>query len=89
MTEKTGEDELSRCQFIAELVIAQKNRGAFLSYHDYLVIEKWLKLCPDFDFLLLLLSDLLPSLFDKNPNSSLQAIDRTVMTKIARHALRS
>lgn len=82
-------DDLSPCQFVAEFVIARKKRGPFLSYHDYLVIQKWLDRCPDFDFLLLLLADLLPALFSKHPNSSLRAIDRTVMTKIARHALRN
>ena len=74
--------DLSPAQLIAEFVLAHKNRGAFLSYHDYRVIQKWLDHCPDVDFLLLLLSDKLPPLFERNPRSSLQAIDKTIMRRI-------
>ena len=77
----------TRQQFIATLVVAQKNRGVFLSYDDYQIIQRWLHYCPDVDFLILLLADILPRLFEGNPRASLRSIDRTIMTKIARHAI--
>ena len=78
-------DDLSPAQLVAEFVLAHKNRGSFLSYHDYRLIQKWLDHCPDVDLLLLLLSDKLPPLFAHNPSSSLQAIDKTIMRRIERH----
>lgn len=78
---------LSGQQFIATLVVSQRNRGLFLSYDDYQTIQRWLRHCPDVDFLILLLVDILPKLFENNPRASLRSIDRTVMTKITRHAI--
>lgn len=72
-------------QYVAELVANVKNKGAFLSYRDYLIIEKWVAACDDFEFLLLLLADMIPAQFIAKPNSSLAAIDRTVMKKIRQH----
>ena len=56
-----------------------------MPYRDYQVIEKWLHACSDFDFLFLLLAEMIPVLFAKNPNSSLTRIERTVMRKISLH----
>lgn len=81
-------NELSALQLITELVLAHRNRGSFLSHHDYRTLQKWLTHCADVDFLMLLLSDKLPKLFAKNPLSSLTAIDKTVMRSIARHTSR-
>ncbi len=80
-----SDNELPPAQLIAEFVLAHKNRGSFLSYHDYCLIQKWLDYCPEVDFLLLLLSDKLPSLFERNPRSALQPIDKTIMRRLARH----
>ena len=78
-------DELSPAQLVAEFVLAHKNSGSFLSHHDYLLIQKWIDHCPDVDFLLLLLSDQLPILYERNPRSPLQAIDKTIMRRIERN----
>ena len=78
---------LTEQQFIASLVVSQKNHGVFLSYDDYQIIQRWLHYCPDIDFLILLLADILPRLFESNPRASLKSIDRTIMGKIARHAI--
>lgn len=82
MSEKAN---MNPYQYVAELVANVKNKGAFLSYRDYLVIAKWVAACDDFDFLLLLLADLIPAQFSSKPNSSLASIDRTVMAKIRHH----
>lgn len=74
-------------QFIVTLVVSQRKRGVFLSYDDYQIIQRWLQCCPDIDFLILLLADILPELFERNPRASLKSIDRMVMTKITRHAI--
>ena len=81
------DDELSPAQLVAEYVLAHKNSGTFLTHHDYRLIQKWLKHCPDVDFLLLLLADKLPTLFARNPRSSLRAIDKTIMRRIERRML--
>ncbi len=80
------DDDLSPAQLVTEFVLAHKNRGSFLSAHDYHLIQKWLAHCPDVDFLLLLLSDKLPALFAHNPRRSLQALDKTIMHRITRQA---
>lgn len=77
-----NDNELSPAQLVAEFVLAHKSRGSFLSHHDYRVIQKWLDHCPDVDLLLLLLSDKLPALFERNPRSSLSALDKTIMRRI-------
>lgn len=81
------DNELSSAQLVAEFVLAHKNSGTFLAHYDYRLIQKWLKHCPDIDFLLLLLADKLPTLFARNPRSSLRAIDKTIMRSIERHML--
>ena len=78
---------LTAQQFIVTLVVSQRKRGVFLSYDDYQIIQRWLHRCPDLDFLILLLADMLPGLFERNPRASLRSIDRTIMTKITRHAI--
>ena len=78
---------LTRQQFITTLVVSQKKHGVFLSYDDYRIIQRWLHCCPDADFLILLLADILPRLFENNPRASLKSIDRTIMAKITRHAI--
>ena len=80
-------NDLSSAQLVAEFVLAHKSSGAFLSHHDYRLIQKWLDHCPDVDFLLLLLSDQLPTLYERNPRSPLQAIDKTIMRRIERNKL--
>lgn len=82
----SNDDDLSPAQLVAEFVLAHKNRGSFLSHHDYSLIQKWLDHCPEVDFLLLLLSDQLPSLYARRPRSSLQAIDKTIMRRITRQS---
>ena len=79
-----NDNDLSPAQLVTEFVLAHKNSGTFLTHHDYCLIQKWLKHCPDVDFLLLLLSDKLPALFNRNPRSSLRAIDKTIMRRIER-----
>ena len=80
-----NDPDLSPAQLVAEFVLAHKSSGFFLSHHDYRVIQKWLDHCPEVDFLLLLLSDKLPALFERSPRSPLSAIDKTIMRRIARH----
>ncbi len=52
-------------QYIAEYIIALRNRGPFLIYNDYALIEQWIEQCHDVDQLLLVLDDILPPHFAK------------------------
>ena len=57
-------ESMTPAELVAQYVLGLKGSALFLPYQDYAVIEEWLKNSRDVDELLLLLSEVLPNLFD-------------------------
>lgn len=57
----------SRQKLIAGYITDIRNRGSFLAYSDYEVIETWLKIEADPERLLVVLDDILPDIFNRIP----------------------
>ncbi len=57
-----------------------------MSYEDLQLIAQWLQICPDVDQLLLHLSDIIPSYFDKARKSgrsgSLKGVSKSVLKRL-------
>ena len=69
-------------QYIADYIIALRNRGPFLPYSDYLLIEHWIERCPNLDKLLLVLDDILPNLFANNDSTKMPPSLKKVANKV-------
>ena len=78
-------DELSGKELIVQYVLQCKSQGLFLSAVEHKVIERWLSLVGhDYQSLLLILSEVLPSFFSKKTSKAapLSFIDKKVATLI-------
>lgn len=77
-------------KLISDYLIAVRNRGAFLPYSDYAIIDGWLTHAEDVDELLLILDDIVPHAFGSIPASSpppsLKMIEKRV-NKVLRERL--
>lgn len=85
-------DKLSPEDLILHYVLECRGRGHFLPYSDYQIIDDWLKVSPDADELLLVLSDVLPSFFQgdgkRDAPRSLGGANRRVLRRLKDRAMR-
>lgn len=85
-------DQMSDRQLIAQYILEFRNRGLFLPYSDYRIIESWLQHAKS-DTLLLILSDILPDFFEKSQKDAqpptIQRLNRLVLKNIKEHSLRT
>lgn len=78
-------DSLSPEELITRYVIECKNQGHFLPYTDHAIISNWIKhVQGDTDRLLLVLSEVLPSYFEKKKGrpGQLNGVNRLVLSKV-------
>ena len=55
--------QLSPQEMVLNYLIEIRGRGFFFPYSDMALIDMWIKLCPDFDELLVILGDTAPLYF--------------------------
>ena len=81
--------DLSPKQVIVNYILSIKGKGTFLPYSDYMVIDKWLQICPDPFTIILTLDDLLKG--NKNDFGkllrNLSIIDKKLTTQLKAQSL--
>lgn len=76
-------EELTPEELIARYIIEVRGKGHFLAYEDHDILKNWVSLAGgSSDKLLLILSDILPSHFEKSKNARLAGINRLVISKL-------
>lgn len=80
-------DALGPAELISQYVIQLRGKGHTLPYDDYEFINQWLNTGIDSEQLLLVLSDILPELYENEDSakripSSLRKVHKRVMKKI-------
>lgn len=58
-------DTASSAEFVMDYIITIRDRGPFLAYEDYQLLQRWLQKCPDQNKLILVLDEFLPQMFEK------------------------
>jgi len=89
-------DKLSPNALVAQYVIECRGQGSFLQYDDYQIIDEWLSNSPDVDFLLLVLSEHLPTYFSadksgtvRKPKASLKGLRAKILKLLEEQKWRS
>jgi hypothetical protein len=80
----TDPDSMTPAELVAQYVLGLKGSALFLPYQDYAVIDEWLTNSRDVDELLLVLSEVLPNLFDAGSRKkpSLVAVQGFVLKRL-------
>lgn len=85
-------DQLSQQELVLNYLIEVRGRGLFFPYSDLDLVNQWIKLCPDFDELLVILGDTAPSYFQSTDQGkvtksrNLKGFHKIVMKKMSERA---
>ena len=79
-------DNLSPRQLINQYIIETRNKGHFLSYTDYAIVEEWVKASRSVDDLLIVLDSIIPGYMEKHKDRSvppsLKGVRELVLKKL-------
>lgn len=85
-------EQMSDRQMVVQFILEYRNKGLFLPYAEYFLIDNWLALVPR-DTLIMVLSDVMPQYFEEKANRSqppsLKGLNKLVLKRIKSHLLRS
>ncbi len=85
-------EQMSDRQMVVQYILEYRQKGLFLPYSEFFLIDSWLALVPR-DTLIMVLSEVMPQYFaskaDRSQPPSLKGLNRLVVKRIKSHLLRS